>query len=234
MGVIIGLARLSPKVIFNVMYRPSRNIQIAGFYRGRAPQGLQRSTKNRMLLRHEKYSFTAFIRARLTTGIGLLDAYGRRDHCSFRARRTGRHPVVAHRQRSVHPIADRVPTRRFAQIRTDVFPNVFTAGGYLEKPPVHAFVDQGVAVGQTPRAADERAVERPAWLLRIGRAVLPDDFIFLRVDFQDPRAGDQAKGDVRIARRALVVEHQQIAGAGQPGRDDVRIVLADELIDRTR
>src|SRR6266481_3157530 len=122
--------------------------------------------------------------------------------------------------------------RRRADDRGNVFPDDRAVGGDLEESAVDALVDQGVAVGQALRRADEWAVELPVGLARGARRILPDDGLLDGVDLDDPRAADDLHWNWRKASLALIIEDQNIASAGPARGDHINVVRTADLVER--
>src|SRR5438128_582372 len=165
--------------------------------------------------------------AEYATGAG--DRTLRPDHRQARAQRGRRgaevlaelrHPLVRVAVGAIHQVQVQ---RRLAPVWADVLPHRLVLGGHFEDATVRALGDQGVAVGQALRAADERAVEArgvegygKAGLLR---RVLPLDLQRDRVDLEHARVvalrrleavrGAWVRG--AVARPTAVVEHEQVA-----------------------
>src|SRR4051812_38859033 len=76
----------------------------------------------------------------------------------LRTRGLRRHPVVGHWLRTIRPIRAYLPSthERAGKVRVDIFPHDVARWGHLEEAAGHAFADQGVAVGETARTAEER------------------------------------------------------------------------------
>src|SRR5699024_1935577 len=119
-------------------------------------------------------------------------------------------------------------------VGADVFPDDVAFAGDLEQAAILSFIDQGIAVGQALGTADEGAVERPRRLAGHRAGILPDDLLGFGVDFDDARRREKVRLDRRHTGVALFVEYQQVARAGQPFGNEMRIVRAHGLIHRTR
>src|SRR5216683_8408125 len=134
----------------------------------------------------------------------------------LRMRRPRRNPVIWDGLDSVGEVRFRKRMagqrwhRRRADDRRNVFPDDRALGRDLKEPAVDALVDQGVAVGQAFRRADEWAVELPVGLARGARRILPDDGLLDGVDLDDPRAADDLHGNWRKASLAVIIEDQNI------------------------
>jgi len=161
----------------------------------------------------------------------------RRDRC-FRARRSGRNPVVGNRLSAVQLIirsrSSRARILTAPWVRVHVLPHDLPIRRDLKQPPLLPLVDERIAVRQTSRVADVRAPERPARASGILAGILPNDFLLDGVDLQYARPSGYGQRKGRISRRAFVVEDEKVAGAWQSFGDDVRIVLATRTIHRPR
>jgi hypothetical protein len=150
----------------------------------------------------------------------------------------GGDPVVRHRLRAIDPVGhDHLAARaerRLAEIGAHIFPHDPARRRHLEEAAIHALVDERVSVGKPPHVTDERAVERPIRAASVACAVFPDDLFLYRVDLENARAAGEVELGRRIARFTLIVEDKQVARAGQALGDDLRVVLAADLIDGRR
>src|SRR6516225_117218 len=110
------------------------------------------------------------------------------------APRAGRRPVIRHWLRSVDHVRLNLlacgPEWLWAEIWAHILPDDLTGGRDLEEAAVHTLVDEGVAVGQAPGIADERAVKSPFGGIAVAAGILPDDLLLDRIDLQRVRAGE--------------------------------------------
>src|ERR1700691_523392 len=165
---------------------------------------------------------------------------GRWNHGFFRVCRSGWRPFVRDGLGAVHPIArDALPhaghvAKKVIEIGADIFPNDLALGRDLKEAPIVAFVDQCIAVWQASRAADEAREKGPARSPGVLAIIFPNDFLFYGIDLQNSRSARHTEGDGRVPAFALIVENEEIAGAGQSIGDHVRVMLAGDLIDRPR
>src|SRR5579859_6259181 len=72
----------------------------------------------------------------------------RRHHRGLRVGRALRNPAVWHRLRPIDGIGERAASahRRTFEMRIDILPNNLAGGCDLEKPSIHPFVNERVAV----------------------------------------------------------------------------------------
>jgi len=92
------------------------------------------------------------------------------------------------------------PEWLWAEIWAHILPDDLTGGRDLEEAAVHTLVDEGVAVGQAPGIADERAVKSPFGGIAVAAGILPDDLLLDRIDLQRARAGGLSDDTLFIRR----------------------------------
>ena len=215
---------------------------------GRSTPGIFLPRASRMRsapsVRHRNYEMDHFVAGASRGGLrGLSRPVGRRGLRNPEVAQRGRRDAPLGRDRQLRNPAVRNAVRPVDGVgrigagegRIHVLPDDRAFPGDLEHPPWGAGCDEGVAVRQPLRAADIGAEES-------GVRVRPDQFERHRVDFEHarrrPGKGPPALRRDRVgeavATRSAVVEHQQMPGARQAFRNQVRVVLADDLADRAK